>query len=442
MSPYRAACVFSAFFTACALNLKERVVAGPPPIVPPTKEDALVAAEAAAGVSASGVLGMDGGAPVVTSALAKRAADLAYNAMSEMFGGAAAKAAVSGGTPNVTANAMNTTNSTVRLGPAKPPACAAPPRPLEKADVQMAMAPFRPPGSVGEPMPMKGGGQAWKLEDGGWSFQYPDMVARQDENGATRMAWPEANYAISYDRDGISYHNGDTVIHRDISGDVVIHQPSGTVHQEGQTIIYHWCTPNVVVYHTPTGIVYYDDEGMTFRGAGGTAHYASTGEVLYQGPGGVTRQSPDGQEITHWTESGVIYRHGDGSLTYTPEGESEPKALLPGALGPDPFPGPPMTVEDVTKLAQSAAWQPNGPAETAASLATAGSITARENQASALRAAEESEAAAQVQAAATGVPVGESQQATTPAPGGAISPVYAVPVEPVSQPMIPPLPLS
>merc|ERR1719453_1791100 len=124
------------------------------------------------------------------------------------------------------------------------------------------------------------------------------------------------------------------------------HQPTGTIHQEGGTTVYHWCNPNIIFYNTPSGIIYYDYRGMTYRGAAGLAHYAPDGEVLYQGFGGITDQKPDGS-LTHWTSSGAIYRHADGSMSYTPVGESVSKPMPTDTLPPVPYPGDALSVEQV-----------------------------------------------------------------------------------------------
>jgi len=246
-----------------------------------------------------------------------------------------------------------TTTQTVKLvhGPPPPPPCAAPPWNLTSADVRMALVPFKPRGAVGRAMKMHDGGIIWKLENGGWAFQYPNMAARV-VGSKTVMAWAKMNYAVEMDEDGVSYHLGDTVVHRGVDGSLVYQRPTGTVHHVGDTLIYHWCNPNVVVYQTPSGIMYYDKDGMTYRGAG-IAHYSPTGDVLYEGPSGITRMFPNGA-VTHWTSSGAIYRHPDGTFLYTPTGESTPHALTADQLGPDPFPGPPLSVEQVLKYADQA----------------------------------------------------------------------------------------
>lgn len=326
----------------------------PPVPIKPVVPDAIAAA-------AEGVLAEHGGASILPAGLADRAAELAYGHIAEIIGGKAAPCAkkpaeavgsrvgVVAATPAATPAAAGP-----RRGPPRPPPCAAAPRVLEKSDVMMAMAPFRPVGAVNAtPQTLPAGGKAFKLTDGGWAFQYPNMAARIDGKGITRIAWPDRQFAVEMDPDGISYHSNDTVIHRDVEGDVVFHQPTGTIHKKGSTIIYHWCEPNTIVYHTPTGLIYYDNDGMTFRGRAGVAFYGRDGELLYQGVGGITKQTPEGA-VTHWTASGTIYVHDDGSMAYTPVGESMSQPLAPNALGPDPFPGPPLTEEDVLKLAQDA----------------------------------------------------------------------------------------
>jgi len=246
-----------------------------------------------------------------------------------------------------------TTTQTVRLvhGPPPPPPCGAPPWNLTSADVRMSLVPFKPRGAVGRAMKLRDGGIIWKLENGGWAFQYPNMAARI-VGSKTVMAWARMNYAVEMDEDGVSYHLGDTVVHRGVDGSLVYQRPTGTVHHVGDTLIYHWCNPNVVVYQTPSGVMYYDKDGMTYRGAG-VAHYSTTGDVLYEGPSGITHMFPNGA-VTHWTSSGAIYRHPDGTFRYTPTGESTPHALTADQLGPDPFPGPPLSVEQVLKYADQA----------------------------------------------------------------------------------------
>jgi len=248
----------------------------------------------------------------------------------------------------------------------KPPKCAAPPPEMSKGDVAMALAPFKPPGARGKAVKTKDGGSAWPLQDGGWAFQYPDMALRMQEDGSTRIVWSKPAYSVEYDESGISYHVGKNVVHRDTNGDLTYQQPTGTMHQEGSTLVYHWCNPNVIVYQTPAGFVYYDDMGMTYRSFGkDVTHYTWSGQVLYQGAGGVTEQGTDGT-VTHWTDAGAVYRHKDGSVTYTPVGESTSSALSVSDLGPDPYPGAALTTDDVMQLSvPAAAPSPANPAAAA-----------------------------------------------------------------------------
>jgi hypothetical protein len=244
----------------------------------------------------------------------------------------------------------------------KPPACAAPPPKLTHSDVAMALAPFKPAGTRGEAVKTADGGKAWQLVDGGWAFQYPDMAVRMAEDGSTRIVWAKPAYAVEYDNYGISYHVGRNVVHRDTNGDLTYQQPTGTMHQEGNTLVYHWCNPNVIVYQTPNGFVYYDDLGMTYRSLGkDVTHYTWNGEVLYQGSGGITRQEQDGT-VTHWTDAGAVFRHKDGSVFYTPTGERASQPLVVGDLGPDPFPGPELSTEDVLKMSMPGPLSGPGPA--------------------------------------------------------------------------------
>lgn len=220
----------------------------------------------------------------------------------------------------------------------------------------MTLAPFRPRGVNPDSLPArlnKGEGLIWQLTDGGWAFQYPNMSARVEAGGRVEIAWTDPEYSVAVDADSVSYHAGNTVVHRDVNGNVIYHQPSGTMHRQGDEVIYHWCNPNVIVYQTPDGIIYYDDQGITYRGKSDLAHYSAMGEVLYQGIGGITYQKPDGS-VTHWTESGVIYSHTDGVVTYTPVGESEPQVLSSGALPAEAFPGPPLTATEVLEMVNSA----------------------------------------------------------------------------------------
>lgn len=362
-------------------------MAPPPPLQPPTAVEAQEIANAAqAGLlpnvaDTAAVLEGTGEAPLVPPALADRAAELAAKAIDGIFPGLLKPvvAAPPGPAPAPAAApapgpaAMNALPP--RLGPPRPPVCAVPPRELTAADAQMALPPFRPAGATGVPKLAEDGASVWQLKDGGWAFQYDDMAARIGGDQVTSIAWPAEKYAVRMDPNGISYHKGQTVIHRGVDGDLVYHQPTGTIHQEGDTVIYHWCNPNLVVYHTPSGIIYYDNDGMTYRGNGGLAHYARDGDLTYQGVGGVTRHAPDGT-VTHWTDAGAVFQHPDGSLTYTPVGEKESYALAPDLLGPDPFPGPPLTEEQVLLLAKEAQLPDHtGPAADAA-VAAAGAANA------------------------------------------------------------------
>jgi hypothetical protein len=243
-----------------------------------------------------------------------------------------------------------TTPAPVRHLP-RPPACAAAPKKLTKGDVAMALAPFKPAGAQGKAVKTKDGGSAWPLQDGGWAFQYPDMAVRMQQDGATKIVWNKPAYAVEYDESGISYHVGDNVVHRDTNGDLTYQQPTGTMHQEGQTLVYHWCNPNVIVYETPNGLVYYDDLGMTYRSLGkDITHYTWSGDVLYQGAGGVTRQSVDGT-VTHWTDAGAVFRHPDGSVSYTPLGERTSQPLSVSDMAAEsPFLGKTLTAEDVMQM--------------------------------------------------------------------------------------------
>lgn len=219
----------------------------------------------------------------------------------------------------------------------------------------MALEPFTPYGAVGDKIVLSDGGIVWALESGGWAFQYPNMALRVTDGGHTQIAWANPQYAMEFNKEHISYKIKDTAIHRSTEGGLVYHSPIGTIHQKGETLIYHWCEPNFVVYQSPSGIVYYGDDGMTYRGIGGIAHYARNGEMFYQGVGGITQQNPDGA-LMHWTNAGVLYRLTDGTLLYTAVGESTPKELDPSALGPDPFPGGPLSAKEVRELAKQAYW--------------------------------------------------------------------------------------
>lgn len=244
-----------------------------------------------------------------------------------------------------------------RLGPPTPPKCSAAPADLLNEHVQTALAPNKPEGASAEPVHIRDGGLAWPLADGGWAFQYPKMALRMDKKGQNlRAAWAGEGgapaYAVEYNEYGYQYHVGNTVVSHEANGDLVYHQPSGTVRQEGDLLTYHWCDPNIIVYQTPSGVVYYDDQGLTYQGDTGVAHYGANGVTLYQGAGGVTAQQPDGS-VTHWTREGAIYHHVDGSMYYTPTGESQSHVLSPVELGPDPFPGPPLTVDQIIAMADA-----------------------------------------------------------------------------------------
>lgn len=351
----------------------------PPPPLPPNPLDALRAAAAARSNLPVPVSTGDwrfdalhpsqqssGAAPLVPADLAEKAAQLAYQ---HLFAGqtatlnvpAAAGAAGAAGAPaqeSTTIWPMLTTPTTTsnpmmdavapRLGPPKPQACPEAPPVLTHDDVLKVSAPFKPPmaGFDSQPYRAKDNSTIWPLMDGGWAFQYPDMYAHVDKNGKLEVAWGEAEYAVAMEDDRVSYHSKNMAVHKDAYGTVVFHQPKGTIHQRGEETIYHWCEPNIIIYQTPSGVVYYDDQGMTFRGQSDLAHYAANGDVIYQGVGGITYQKHDGS-VTHWTEAGALYRHLDGSLSYTPVGESKSLPMEASALPPDPFPGPPMTAEQV-----------------------------------------------------------------------------------------------
>lgn len=245
----------------------------------------------------------------------------------------------------------------LQVGPPRPPACAAAPAELNNERVLTALAPNKPEGAADGPVHIRDGGLAWPLQDGGWAFQYPKMALRMDKGGQNlRAAWAGDGaapaYAVEYNENGYHYHVGSTVVSHEANGDLVYHQPTGTVRQEGDLLTYHWCDPNVIVYQTPSGVVYYDDDGITYQGDSGVAHYASNGDVRYQGEGGVTEQNPDGS-VTHWTHFGAVFNHVDGTMAYTPTGQSEAHVLSPVELGPDPFPGPPLTMDQAAALADA-----------------------------------------------------------------------------------------
>lgn len=320
-----------------------------------------------------------GSAPLVPAYVAEKAAQLAWAHLFASAGGTAAAGAAPHTAINAAADAAwndplawqpeattmwpPLTSSTPapgtgpRLGPPPPPACAEAPPSLTAADVRRKLAPFAPPGAAGGSFQGRQSYQSenatiWPLADGGWGFQYPDMYARVHAAGQVEVSWANGEYTVSMEDDRQAYHSKNTVVHQDAYGSLVYHQPSGTMHQRGDEVIYHWCTPNVIVYQTPSGLIYYDDQGMTFRGASDLAHYASNGDVIYQGEGGITYQRPNG-ELTHWTGSGAIYRRANGTLCYTPTGESKCQPLSPAALGPDPFPGPPLSAAQVLAMVAS-----------------------------------------------------------------------------------------
>lgn len=257
---------------------------------------------------------------------------------------------------------MTTTTTTPRLGPPLPPQCAPEPPELKNEHVETALAPNRPENSKPNPVALKDGGLAWPLNDGGWAFQYPTTALRMDSEGNLRAAWKgEAGapaYAVQYNEYGYEYHIGSTVVSHEANGDLVYHQPSGTVRQEGDLITYHWCDPNVIVYQTPSGVVFYDDNGMTYKGEAGIAQYQADGNVLYQGLGGVTQQKPDGSVI-HWTKEGVVYHRPDGSMGYTFTGSNKTELLMPVDLPPEPYPGPPLTADQVIAMARSVTTTPD-----------------------------------------------------------------------------------
>lgn len=234
----------------------------------------------------------------------------------------------------------------------KPPACPAPLPELTHNGLGLELAPYKPTDRTCEQaIKLKDGGLAWPLTSGGWYFQYPDMILRMRKDGATSIRWTNPPYAVDYDANGIVYYTGRSKVHRTVNNDVLYQDPSGTVRQEGNSLIYHWCEPNAIVFQSPFGTAYYDDGGVTFRSSTGTdvSHYAATGEVLYQGVGGITSHETSGN-VTHWTREGAIYQHANGEVTYTPVGETRSRTLETGELGPDPFPGKPLTANDMPSL--------------------------------------------------------------------------------------------
>lgn len=379
--------------TAVVLQMQampgQQEAAPPPPQRPPSPLDALRAAAAArSGLQLPASTGdwrlqmlhpsqqQSGQAPLVPANLANMAAQLAW---AHLFSGTAPAAA--GAAPLNVQAAMNnpaawTPQATTlwpffmtttvappeatlpgpRLGPPLPPPCPVAPPSVSETDVRKKLAPFRPPGAADGSFQGRQSYEdedknatIWPMQDGGWGFQYPDMYARVHPGGQVEVSWANGKYSVAMEDDRVGYHSQDTVVHSDVYGSLIYHQPSGTMHQRGDEVIYHWCTPNVIIYTTPSGVVYYDEQGMTFRGPGDLAHYAANGDMLYQGEGGITYQRHTG-ELTHWTEAGAIYRHLNGSLSYTAAGESQPQPLQQSALGPDPFPGPPLSVQQVVDM--------------------------------------------------------------------------------------------
>lgn len=234
-----------------------------------------------------------------------------------------------------------------RRGPPLPPPCRVQPQPLTNVDRTMQrFLRYSPPISV---VGMVDDGIAWPLQDGGWAFQFPNMPVHMDLEGRIDMG-----YAVARPILRIQGPNGNI---RQPSyygpvGSLVYETLTGTVNKVGDTVVYHWCEPNVIVSVTPVGMSYYDDRGLTYRGVNGAAHYAAAGDVIYEGVGGVTRQFPDGA-VAHLTSSGVLYQHPDGSMAYTHPPESEPHTIEPLAnLGGDPFPGKALTSADVYVLSE------------------------------------------------------------------------------------------
>jgi len=259
-----------------------------------------------------------------------------------------------------------------RLGPPPPPACPKMPPYLEdeavkavlgKTESAPAPAPAAEAIDIGKPpVALNDGGAAWPLPDGGWAFKYPTVAIHVTKDGTARMAWAPTNktgglaYSMEVAEGKTSYHVGSSVIHAEANGDLVYQAPTGTMHREGSVLVYHWCHPNLVVYQTPAGVVYYDDQGITYQGLSGTSHFSSYGDVLYQGVGGVSHRLADGSVI-HWTEAGAVYSNATGELSYTPVGEAQARPLLARDLGPDPFPGRPLTAKDVMAMVEGS-WKP------------------------------------------------------------------------------------
>ena len=64
---------------------------------------------------------------------------------------------------------------------------------------------------------------------------------------------------------------------------------------------------------------------------------------------GHTQQTPGDTA----TREEAIYHHPDGSMSYTPTGESQSHVLSPVELGQDPFPGAPLTVDQIIAMADA-----------------------------------------------------------------------------------------
>merc|ERR1719171_2848493 len=200
--------------------------------------------------------------------------------------------------------------------------------PPKKVDPHLPVEePYKPEGATGGPVHLKNGGTAWRLggREGGWVFNYPKMAIRV-KGEQTRLDWAEPPYVVNYGPKSTTFHDSTGTVTHDITGEVTYHQPEGTIHQDPTTITYHWCNPNVVIYHTPSGIIYHDEKGITYHGPSGITHYENNGVVQYQGEGGITRQDPDGS-VTHWTNMGVIKNEPDGAMYFTPMGEKTPQKL-------------------------------------------------------------------------------------------------------------------
>jgi len=209
-----------------------------------------------------------------------------------------------------------------RLGPPKPPECAA-------STMSVAAAASVSPSSMAAAVRTGQNATLWPLKENHWAFHYPD--AAEDKGSAAPAPSPSAAPPAP--------GGGPT-------------PPTGTVQRRGDEVIYHWCNPNVIVYLTKYGVTYYDDLGLTYRGPHDVVHWARNGQIFYQGLGGITRQSPDGS-VAHWTHAGVVYLHSDGTTSYVPVGGSEPQYASSLDLAEDPFPGPPLTPKQVLDLVNS-----------------------------------------------------------------------------------------